>query len=132
MGEPYSVRIGPPDAPGSGGSGAVGGRVMRAITLAFGPNGIGFQDNKDELAGQDAYEVLLPRVGHGEIGRLVIERIFNLGVRTTNFELTGLRLAADPALFSIIRWKGSLWRLEEARGFCESLLASRMDLHEIR
>lgn len=75
---------------------------MRALTMAFGPNGIGFHDNKDELAGQDAYEILLPRVGHGEIGRLVIERIFNSGKRTTVFELSGLRLTGHPARHPVI------------------------------
>lgn len=107
-------------------------RTLRAATMGFGPNGIGIHDTKDELAGEDAYEISLPCVGRGEVGRLVINRIFDAGVRTTRFELTGLRLATDPALFSVIHWKGSLWRLEEAREFYESLLASRLDRHEIR
>jgi len=101
---------------------------MRALTIGFGPNGIGFHDTKNQLAGSDAYEISLRRTGHGEIGRLVIERILN----TTDFELTGLRRADDPALFSVIHWQGVLWRLEEGHEAAKSFLSLGIDLHGIR
>ena len=98
---------------------------MRALSMCFGPNGIGFQDTKNQLAGKNGYEILLPRVGHGEIGRLVIERV----LKTTTFELTALRRADDPALFSVIHWQGALWRLEEGHEAAKSFLTSGCHPH---
>ena len=101
---------------------------MRPLTLCFGADGIGFEDKSNQLAEHDAYEISLPRVGHGEIGRLVIERV----LKTTTFELTGLRQADDPALFSVIHWQGVLWRLEEGHEAAKSFLSLGVALHGIR